>query len=254
MLAGLGAQAALAVADRQGSALRDRFAARRDIVAEMDRFRELAPQIQDIEALLRDRRALTVVLEAFQLESEVAKRGVLRRIMTEDPSAPGSLAQRLTDPRWRQLGQAFGARAGAPLASGALVEQLVERAVTNRYEKAMGDANPGLREALYFRRLAPQVTTVAQLMSDRALMEVARGALGLPKEFALLTFEQQRDTLTRRLDVAQLQDPTAVARLTQRYLINADRGAPASPTLQLFANGSADGIAALAARRLSVSI
>jgi len=252
MLAGLGAGATLAVVDRQGAALQARFAARRDVAAEMDRFRERAPPIRDIDALLRDRRALTVVLEAFQLEGEVDKRALLRRVMTEDPTASGSLSQRLTDPRWRQLAAAFAGRSGPPLADAALVDRLVGRAVTNRFEKAMGEANPGLREALYFRRMASQVGSVPQLMSDRALMEVARGALGLPREFALLSFEQQRDTLARRLDVTQLQDPRAVARMTQRYLANADRAAPTVPALQLLGGGAANP-AGIVALRLSLS-
>ncbi|WP_237212985.1 DUF1217 domain-containing protein [Falsiroseomonas oryziterrae] len=252
MLAGLGASAALAVVERQGAALRERFAGRRDVAADMDRFRERAPQLADVDALLRDRRALTVVLEAFQLESEIDKRALLRRVMTEDPSASGSLAQRLSDPRWRQMAQAFSGRSGPPLADPALIERLVARAVTNRFEKTMGDANPGLREALYFRRVAPELRSVPQLMADRALTEVARGALGLPREFALLSFEQQRDTLTRRLDIGQLQDPRFAARLVQRYLAGLERAAPATPALQLL-GGNGPAIAEIAALRLSVS-
>src|SRR5512137_681873 len=103
MLAGLGAQAALAVADRQGAALQARFEARRDISAEVAAFRERAPKLADVEALLKDRRALTMVLEAFQIESEIDKRGILRKVLTEDPTEQGSLANRLTDRRWRQL-------------------------------------------------------------------------------------------------------------------------------------------------------
>lgn len=248
MLAGIGGLAALSVVERQGSALQDRFAARRDVAADMARFRERAPQVADVEALLKDRRTLTVVLEAFQLETEIDKRAMLRKVLTEDPAAEGSLVGRLTDPRWRQFAEAFAARGGPPLADAALTERIVRSALTNRYEKAMGEANAGLREALYFKRMASGATSVAQIMSDRALLEVARGALGLPQQFGLLSFEQQRDLLTRRLDIADLQDPRAVSRMASRYVAQVAPTPAANPLASLLdGSGSANAIAALAA-------
>jgi hypothetical protein len=254
MLPGLGAQAAFAVVQRQGEALRARFEARRDNQAEAARFRETAAALPDVEALLKDRRTLGVVLEAFQLEGEIDKRALLRKVMTEDPKEARSLANRLTDPRWRQLAAAFGGRSGPPLAGPALVDRLLRQAMTNRYEKSLGESNPGLREAVYFSRKAAEVTSVPQLMSDKAMLAVARGALGLPEQFGLLEYEQQRDVLTRRLDVAQLQDPKAVARIAQRYLAGKAPAEASSPALALFGRSDAGTVATLATRRLSLTL
>lgn len=426
MLAGVGAPAALALAERQGEALKARFAARRDNQAEMTRLREGAARITDVEALLRDRRTLRLVLEAFQLESEIDKRATLRRVLTEDPSNRASTVNRLADPRWRALANAFApsratdlspqamaampvadlqklernriagltfdqvgalnseqlaalspeqlgaisadaigaldaaevtalsreqigamspaqmrglfmwqvaaiepadipalsqpqlramtplqlsslspeqmaafapeqlgaftaAQVGAfdetqlaaldeagratlraapflpdqeplgngraPLADPALLQRIIDGAQTNRFEKAMGEANPGLREALYFRRMAGQVSSIAQLMSDRALTEVARVAVGLPQSFVALSFEQQRDLLARRLDVAKLQDPKEVARMAQRYVAQLQAPQQAgNPLLSLFGGGGGEPLAALAGRRVSLSL
>jgi hypothetical protein len=264
MLPGLGAQAAMALVDRQGAALQARFAARRDNAAEAEALRDRAQRITDVDSLLKDRRALKMVLEAFQLESEIDKRALIRRVLTEDPAEKTSLANRFSDRRWREFAAAFAegrppgqspdqAAAGTGARLRAMLDRVIRDAMVNRYEKAMGEANPGMREALYFRRVASGVATVPQLMADRALVEVARGALGLPKQFGLLSFEQQRDLLTRRLDMAQLQDPKGVARLVGRYLAQANATPPPSPLAALFDNqGSANGIAALAGRRLSI--
>jgi hypothetical protein len=264
MLAGLGAQAAMAVVDRQGAGLQARFAARRDNATDAAVLRDRAQRMTDVDSLLKDRRALRMVLEAFQLEPEIDKRAMLRRALTEDPAAPTSLVNRLTDRRWRELAVAFAegrpadqspeeAAAGTGAQLRGKLDRIIRDAMVNRYEKAMGESNPGLREALYFRRVAGQVATVSQLMADRALVEVARGALGLPKQFGLLSYEQQRDLLTRRLDLAQLQDPKGVARLVGRYLAQSNTAPPPSPVAALFDNqGSATGIAALAGRRLSI--
>jgi hypothetical protein len=368
MLSGLGAQAALAVVDRQGAALQERFAARRDNAADAARLREQAGRLTDVEALLKDRRSLLMVLEAFQLESEVNKIPLLRRVLTEDPAAQNSYVNRLADPRWKAFAEAFATsrpvslgaeqlaaqdtatlrgmepgqlralliwqvsaiepadvavlsaeqlraltpaqltaftpeqmaalsqeqiaafsasqaaafnetqraaltEAGraqldrapflpepeiaperrAPLSDPLLVQRVLDGVMVNRFEKSMGEANPGMREALYFRRMAGSVTSIAQLMADRALTEVVRGALGLPTSFAGLEFEQQRDILTRRLDVAKLQDPKEVARMAARYVATRDQAAtPSNPLLALFGGGGAS-LTELVGRRVSIS-
>lgn len=256
MLDGIGSVAAWAVFQRQGEALSARFAERRDNQADMARFRERAAAIGSVEELLRDRRSLGVVLEAFQLESEIDKRAVIRRLLTEDPADPRSFANRMVDRRYRELAAAFGGRGGPPLRDPALVERIVSGALANRFEKAAGEGNPGLREALYFRRVAPSVANLNQLMSDRALTAVARGALGLPEKFGLLSFEQQRRILEQRFPVAELQDPRAVGRLVQRYLNGLPAAAPTAsdPRLALLspASSAADGLLGLVGRGLSV--
>jgi hypothetical protein len=247
MLTGLGALNALAVVERQGAALQARFSQRRDVAADMQRFREVAPAIPDVESLLKDRRTLTVVLGAFQLETEIDKRGILRKVLTEDPNAEGALVKRLTDSRWKQLAQTLANRIGPPLGNAVVVDRIVDSALTNRYEIAMGEANPGLREALYFRRVAGGASTIEQVMGDRALLTVARGAVGLPREFGMLPYEQQRALLARRLEVSDLANPKAVARLAQRYVAQLAPAETSNLLAALFdGSGSANGIAALA--------
>ncbi|MBW8270436.1 DUF1217 domain-containing protein [Caldovatus aquaticus] len=246
MLGGLGAVAAWAAVQRQGEELQARFAARRDVAQDMARFRERAARIGSVDELLRDRRTLQVVLEAFQLESEIGKGAVLRRLLTDDPGDERSFANRMVDRRYREINAAFGGRAGRPLGDPALVERIVRLATANRFEKAMGEDNPGLREALYFQRRIGAIGSVTELMSDRALTAVARGGLGLPPQFALLSFERQKALLTQRLAPAEFKDPKAMARLAQRYLLHADTPGGGASVPPLLAFGGRDGMARLA--------
>jgi hypothetical protein len=255
MLDGIGAVAAWSVFARQGEALSARFAERRDNQADIARFREAASRINSVQELMRDRRTLTFVLEAFQLEGEISKTAVIRRLLTEDPANERSFANRMVDPRYREINAAFGGREGAPLADPALVERIVTGAMTNRFEKAAGDGNAGLREALYFQRKAATVTNVNELMADRAMTAVVRGALGLPEKFGLLGFEQQRRILNDRVNFEQLRDPASVKRMVQRYLIQSPQATPPTdPRLALLApaESGAAGLLDLLGRGLSI--
>lgn len=253
MLNGIGSSAALAIYQRQGDALQARFAARGDHQAEATRFRARATELGSIEALMRDRRSLSMVLESFQLEGEIDKSAIIRKLLTEDPTNERSFANRMVDPRFRALNAAFGGRDGAPLDNPTLVENIIKGAMVNRFEKAAGEGNPGLREALYFRRTVSAVTSVPGLMSDRALTAVVRGALGLPEQFGLLGYERQRDVLAKRLDVANFQDPREVDRLVQRYAarMNEAQSGSSDPRLALLSGGGGD-ITGRIGRRLSL--
>lgn len=246
MLYGLGATTAWSVLQRNGEAMQARWEARRDVARDVERFRERAAEIGSIDELMKDRRTLTFVLEAFQLEGEIDKRAVIKRLLTDDPADLRSFANRMVDPRYRQINQTFGfdEPGDRPLADPARVDRIIKLTLTNRFEKANGEANPGLREALYFQRMIGTVSDVKGLMGDRVLTAVARTALGLPKQFGLLEYEQQKAILEKRLDPETFKDPAWVNRFVQRYLtLNEDAAGPASdPRLALF-GGAGDGTA-----------
>lgn len=256
MLDGIGSNLAFAVFQRQGEALQERFEAQKDNTRDAAHFREAAAKITSVEELLKDRRTLSVVLEAFQLEDEIDKKAVLRKLMTEDPSADASLANKLTDSRYRQLAAAFGGRTDAPLGKSTLVESLIDKAMTNRFEKSAGEGNSGLREALYFQRQIGSVTSVAGLMSDKALTTVVTGALGLPDGFGLLDYDQQKAILTKRVDPDSFDDPKAMRRMVQRYLTTTEaNNASSDPVLSLFSgDGSTSGLLSLIGRKVSFSV
>jgi hypothetical protein len=220
MLVGLSAPQAWSVVQRQGEALATRFAAQPTLTREIDRFRERAAAITDPEALLRDRRTLQFVLESYGLESEIGKTAILRRLMTQDPDARGSLANQMTDRRYRQFARDFsGWDQQVPFRKAAAMETIIGRWQTARYEKRLGEDAPGLREALYFQRNAPEATSVLQLMADPALALVLRVGLGLPRQFAGLEFAQQRAILERRTDLAAFKDPKRLDAFLRRFVI-----------------------------------
>lgn len=240
MLDGIGASTAWAILQRQGDSLATRFASQKGNEADAARFRARAAEITSVDDLMKDRRSLTLVLEAFQLEGEVDKRAVIRKLLTEDPADTTSFANRMVDPRYRQINAAFGGRTDAPLGNATLVGKIVQAAMTNRFEKAAGDGNSGLREALYFQRSIAQVGSIPALMSDTALTTVVKGALGLPSAFGLLDYERQRDILAKRIDPTTFTDAKAMGKLVQRYLVQAgdNGGTSSNPVLSLF-SGSA---------------
>jgi hypothetical protein len=222
MLTGLGASQAFSVVLRQGDALEARFASQKTLAREEERFRARAAELATPEALLRDRRSLEFVLQAYGLEGEIGKTAILRKLMTQDPDATGSLAGTMVDPRYRQFARdmsGWDGTSGPPLQRAGAVDGLIEKWRTARFEVRMGEDSPGLREALYFRRVAPDKTSVVEMMGDPALVYVLRMAAGLPRQFGTLDYDQQRTLLEKRIDMETFSDPKRLDQFIRRFLV-----------------------------------
>jgi hypothetical protein len=258
-LPGLSAATAWSVLTRQGSTAEARFATRTDVTRETERFRERAPTIKTPEALLKDRRTLEFVLTSYGLESEIGKTAILRKLMTQNPDAQGSLANQMTDQRYRQFARDFSNWSPrSPFERTGGMDTIVERWTTATYESSAGQDNPGLREALYFARNAGGATTVLQLMADKALAYVVRVGLGLPAQFEAVGFDQQRAVLEKRVDLTQFQDPKQLDRFIKRFLVRYElengSASGSSPTVSLFQNsgGGTGGLFGVLGSRLNL--
>jgi len=198
-------------------------------------FQAALPSIKTADDLLNNRQALTVALGAFQLDSQVDAKGLLKALLTQDPSDSTSYVNRMNDPRYKQFVQAFGSLrsdGGAGINASGFADTIVSAYATNQFEASEGDQNPALREALYFQRVAGSATTIYQVLADPTISDVVRTAQGLPAEAGALDVDQQVAQLNRTgFDVTKLSDPAFVAKYVQRYLVLNDLNNPsADPT------------------------
>ncbi len=221
---------------------RDRLMAsfeRQPLVArDLQWFEAKAATIRTVDDLMKDRRALGVVLSAFQLESQIDARAMIRKILTEPFDGEKSLANRLLDPRYRQMAEALqpAFASGEPFKDPNLVQRIVDGFKTNEFEKQQGERAPGMREVMYFKRMIGKVQDLPQIMADRTLVKVIRVGLGFPDQFGLLSYEQQKARLAARVDIEKFKDPAYVDKFVQRFLIQNELqsgGPPASPILTL---------------------
>lgn len=192
----------------------------------VDAFRTALPKIASVDDLLGNRQALTVALGAFGLEDEVDAKALVKKILTEDPSASTSLVNRLAETRWKQFAAAFGSLAtdgGAAINAAGFADKIVSAFATGQFEESEGEQNESVREALYFQREASGATTLYQVLSDKTLGDVVRTTQGLPEEAGALDPDQQVEMLGRTgFDVSKLQDSAYVQKYVQRFLVLED--------------------------------
>lgn len=120
---GIGALAFLnRTRDQQESVL----SARGDVARDLEAVRNRLTNIQNVDELLDDRQVLRVVLGSVGLEDDINNTGLLRSILLSDLNDQRSAANRIADPKYRELAQLFnfGAGTGASLPGATAADTL----------------------------------------------------------------------------------------------------------------------------------
>ena len=221
---GLSALAQYKVVTKRRDQQMQQFERQPDVKRNLAAFNERAPKIDSVDALLKDRKTLTVVLSAFQLEDSLDQIGLLRKIISQSPDDDNSLANRLNDQRYKRLAAALHGLVNGDkvLADDASKQAIVNSYKTNEFEKYQGDIAGGMREAMYFDRNIASVTSTFQVIASKPMLEVVRVALGLPQEISLLPVAKQKEIIDKRVDIKKFADDGFRQRFIDRYLAKKD--------------------------------
>jgi len=193
-------------------------------------FNAHAASITTPAQLLGNYKILSVVLGAFNLQSSINDTALLKQLMTQNPNSSSSLAQKLGNAQYMLFAKALSNWTTAPFASASDRAQLVSSYTTNTFEQTANTEAPGIANALYFTREAPNIKSITALQSDSKLLQVAVNATGISyDDYVQLSFTQQTKILTSKIKVSQLQTPSYVKQLAEQYLIQQGGSANATP-------------------------
>ena len=183
-------------------------------------FQKVGPSLTTPQALLKDYKALEVVLGAFGIGSLITSPAEVQQLLTQNPSSKSSLAYQLANPKYLVFAQALSNWSTPPFQTKSAIQSIVAGYQTNIYEASANNQAPGLQNALYFNRQIGGITNLTQLQSDPTLLAVVVTGLGLPlTQFQELTFQQQTTILQNKLTISNLQKPAYTQRLAEQYLI-----------------------------------
>ena len=179
-----------------------------------------AASITTPQALLGNYKALSVVLGAFGLGSQISETAVLKQLLTQDPNSKTSLAYKTGNAKYIEFATALQHWSPPPFSTKAGIQSIITAYKNNVFDTYAGTQTPGLGQALYFQRSAASIKSLTQLQSDPELLAVAVTGVGLPlTDFENLSFTQQTALLTAKLNIKDLQTPSYVNHLAELYLV-----------------------------------
>lgn len=197
----------------------ERTARTPEVKREADYFLSRIGGIKSLDAFMADDRVYRFAMQAFGMDDMIYAKALIRRVLREGIDQRDSTANRLADPRYRELVETFNfARYGSTATTFSRAQQgTVDRYVRQRLELDAGQGSEGVRLALYFQRKAPAVSSAYGLLADRALLKVTQVALGLPAESGALEIDRQKALIDKKLDVADLKAPDKLDRFLTRF-------------------------------------
>lgn len=208
----------------------------------IEAFRSKIADVRTVDDLVSDYETYSFVMKAFDLESQIFGKGLIRKMLSGDPLDKTALVNRLTDSRFRELFEAMGFSDGGSTTQNTLSpvwqEKMVDRYLEQTFINRQSDQNLPVGTVLEFRQKAGQITTWFSVLKDPELTEFMRTALGLPDNLSGLDVDKQAALLQKRFDIARLQDPAEQDKLVRRYLALSDArtavaNSASNPLLQL---------------------
>jgi hypothetical protein len=205
---------------------------------ETEYYLENIGNIKSIDDFMADKRIYNYAMKAFGLDDMAYAKGYIRKVLTEGVADTDSLANRVLDERFKRLAKTFDFEAKGEEATQTedAKQGVVDRYVRQALENDAGEDNTGVRLALYFERMAPEINSAYDILADEALSEFVRTTFGLPEEMASQDIDKQAATVAKVLDVKALQDPQEVTHLIQRFTVmyDVENDTATDPILNLF--------------------
>ncbi len=205
------------------------------IVTDTQYFKENIGKINTADDLVADRRLMRVALGAFGLQDDIDNKFFIKKILAEGTLDTGSLANKLSDERYKDLTRAFGFDLGVPSSKlSSFGAEITAKYRQMQFEVAVGAQDDSMRQAMNAARALPELVTSEsgesikwfEIMGNPPLRSVFETALGLPDAFAQLDLDKQLEIFQDRsssqlgLDsLSELADPEALDKLVQRFLL-----------------------------------
>lgn len=176
-------------------------------------------KIKTIDDFIKNDKVYRYAMQAFGLDDMIYAKAMVKKVLTEGIDSSSSLANRLNNPRLRELATVlnFKRYGGTATSSPDAKQGVVDRFVRLTLENDSGQQNEGVKLALYFARKAPKLTSPMSILADRSLLKVVQTALNIPAESGYMSIDKQAEMLSQRLKIEDFKDPAKLDKFIIRF-------------------------------------
>jgi hypothetical protein len=178
--------------------------------------------VTSVAAFVGNYRLLSYALNAYGLGDQINSKALITQVLQGGVTNPNSLANTL--PQWKAFATAFNflADGASSVSAPAAVKTTEASYVEQQMETNEGQQDVGVQLALYFNRVAPNVTSSYGILADKNLLQVVETIFGLPTAFSAENIDIQAKTISNLLNISDLQNPAKLQQLTERFTAGYD--------------------------------
>jgi hypothetical protein len=181
-------------------------------------------KVTSIQDFVGNYRLLSYALDAYGLGDQINAKALITKVLEGGVSNPKSLANTLSDSRWKAFAAAFDFvdRGASSVSSTSAVKTTTADYVEQQLESDQGAQDVGVQLALYFQRVAPTISNEYGILADPNLLEVAQTIFGLSPATSATNIDAQAKALSQLMPISDLQDPKKLQQLTERFTATYD--------------------------------
>lgn len=195
-------------------------------------FTNAVAKATDINTALANPAIQQVLLTASGLSGYIGQTALVQKVLLSDPTDPSALVNKLGDGNALSTVQSYNFHKNglSALKNPKVISTLTNAYAEVQWRQSLDQATPGLSNALTFISQASKITSVSDILDNLTNFEVITGALGIPLQIVNQDTSAQTAAITKRLDIAKLQDPHFVTSLTDQYLLTQQQNNAGSST------------------------
>jgi hypothetical protein len=211
------------------------------VKASIAAFTQAVSSAKSMTQLLANPQFMNVLLTANGMSDQIGYTALATKALTSNLGDPKSLANQLTDTRWKTLAQTynFSSTGLATFQNPATIASIASAYATATWQTSQDQVTPGLTNALAFKAQASTISSVDQILGNPTMRAVITTTLGIPQEIAFQSLNAQEKAISLRIDITQFKSPSFVESFVQRYLIanaaNTSSSASSTPDLTTLA-------------------
>ena len=179
-------------------------------------------KVTTIDQFVGNYRLLSYALQAYGLGDQINSTALIKQVLQQGVTNPKSLANTLSNSAWKTFAKAFDFvdSGSTPPSSSSSVSTTTGDYVEQQLESDQGQNDPGVQLALYFKRVAPTITSGYGILADKNLLEVAQTIFNLPKTASSAQIDAEATEFSKLLPTTDLTNPTKLNSLVERFTAN----------------------------------
>ena len=179
-------------------------------------------KVTSISDFVNNYRLLSYALDAYGLGDQINSKALITQVLQGGVTNSKSLANTLQGGKWLAFAKAFSSigSSGSTVATQSAIQTTESDYTEQQLESDQGNADPGVELALYFQRVAPTITTAYGILADKNLLEVVQTIFGIS---STSNIDQEAKEITNLLPLSELQDPTKLKSLVERFTTMYDK-------------------------------
>ena len=181
-------------------------------------------KVKSIDDFVGNYRLLSYALKAYGLGDQVNNTALIKKVLEGGTTSSTALANTLPNANWKLFAEAFGPNltGSAAPTSPTSIATTTSKYVEHSLETDEGQQDVGVELALYFKRVAPTITSGLQVIADKNLLEVVQTIFNLPAAAGATQIDQQAKEIENLMPMKDLQDPKKLETLVERFAASYD--------------------------------